>query len=174
MTEEWRPIKGYEGVYEVSNLGRVRSLDRLDSLGRRTKGVVKKLRATKNDGYVRVELKLNGKKDGRLVHRIVAETFIPNPQHKPTVNHINHVRDDNRVENLEWATPTEQNDDIMVSKIRNTQQAKVPDIMINDVIYHSKREVQRELGINRGTLTRALEKGLKTVVHNKEVFYIGE
>lgn len=174
MTEEWRPIKGYEGVYEVSNIGRVRSLDRLDNLGRRTKGIIKKLRTTKNDGYVRVELKLNGKQDGRLVHRIVAETFIPNIQHKPTVNHINHIRDDNRIENLEWATPTEQNDDIMVSKIRNTQQAKVPDIIINGITYHSKREVQRELGINRGTLTRALEKGSKTVVHNKEVFYIGE
>ena len=99
--EVWKDIKGYEGVYQVSNQGRVRSLDRLNSAGKRMKGSIR--RQSKNsNGYLYVNLCLNGKSFNCSVHRLVAITFIPNPDNKYTVNHKNENKEDNRVENLEW------------------------------------------------------------------------
>jgi hypothetical protein len=110
MTEIWKDIKGYEGYYQVSNLGNVKSLDRKLWNGfvfHEVKGKVMKVR-TEKDGYLRCNLSKNGKmKDGRI-HRLVAEAFIPNPKNKPTVNHNNTDVTDNSVTNLEWATHKEQ------------------------------------------------------------------
>ena len=101
--EEWRDIKGYEGLYMVSNLGRVKSL--VGSYGRtRIKILDQKPDA---HGYKRVALYKNGNKEYFKVHRLVAGAFIPNPNNLPCVNHkiddYEH-RSDNRVENLEWCT----------------------------------------------------------------------
>ena len=100
MQEEWRDIIGYEGLYQVSNLGRVKSFWR----GReRIKKPVKAF-----NGYLHIELfKKGGKRKGFTVHRLVASAFIPNPLNKREVNHVNGVKTDNRVENLEWATSSE-------------------------------------------------------------------
>ena len=110
--EEWRPVKGYEGLYEVSNHGRVRSLDRWQynpvaathrtfHEGHVMNGVVSKR------GYRMVGLRQeSGKRKNCLVHRLVATTYIPNPDNLPFVNHKNYDQLDNRVENLEWCTPT--------------------------------------------------------------------
>lgn len=96
MIEIWKEIKGFEGRYEISSEGRVRNMK---------KGNI--LVASKNEkGYLR--LRLGRGKDYR-VHRLVAEAFIPNPNNKPCVDHINAIRDDNRVENLRWVTHTENN-----------------------------------------------------------------
>lgn len=92
--EKWRPIKGLEGKYEVSDVGRVRSL---------VFGKPKIMCQTNGLGYQMVNI--NKKPIG--VHRLVAEAFIPNPENKPFVNHINGDRRDNAVENLEWVTPQE-------------------------------------------------------------------
>lgn len=96
MTEEWRDIEGFDGVYQISSLGRVRSFK--TGKERFLKGSVY------NTGYKTITLRHNGKDCQKLLHRLVAETFIPNPENKPEVNHINCKRDDNRVENLEWVT----------------------------------------------------------------------
>ena len=110
MKEIWKDIKGYEGYYQVSNLGNVKSLDRKLWNGfvfHEVKGKPMKVR-TEKDGYLRCNLSKNGKmKDGRI-HRLVAEAFIPNPKNKPTVNHYNTDVTDNSVTNLEWATHKEQ------------------------------------------------------------------
>lgn len=99
--EEWKDIKGYEGLYQVSDLGRVRSLDRLSADGRRLKGQF--LKPYKNKGgYVCVTLCKNGQIKGFQIHRLVAEAFIPNPDNFPQVNHRNERRDDNKAFNLEW------------------------------------------------------------------------
>lgn len=99
MEEIWKSVKGYEGFYEVSSLGRVRSVDRVDLRGWRRKG--KMLKPCHNNyGYEIVNL-CNTLK---LVHRLVAEAFIPNPNNYPIINHKNEVKDDNRMENLEWCT----------------------------------------------------------------------
>lgn len=99
---EWRPIKGFEGLYEVSNLGQVKSLNY-----NRTKEA-KILRLCKNkDGYLCVHLHKNGKGYAKKVHRLVTAAFIPNPEGKTEVNHIDGNKTNNRVENLEWATHSE-------------------------------------------------------------------
>ena len=93
--EIWKDIKGYEGLYQVSSLGRVKSLKN---------GEYKIMKTAKDAcGYPHLTL-LN---KSHRVHRLVAEAFIPNPDNKPCVDHINTIRDDNRVENLRWCSHRE-------------------------------------------------------------------
>ena len=105
MIEEWRPIEGYEGLYEVSNTGQVRSVDRyvIDSLGHRRFYKSKILSLLKGEyGYIQVNLYCNGKNKKCLVHRLVIEAFLPNPDNLPEVNHLDEDKTNNRVDNLEW------------------------------------------------------------------------
>ena len=113
--EIWRNIEGYEGLYQVSNIGRVRSLDRYDNRGRKRKGQIKKGSVNKY-GYLLIGLKKNGKQKTYGVHRLVASAFIPNPENKPHIDHMNTIRDDNRVVNLRWVTPSENNNNELTRK----------------------------------------------------------
>lgn len=98
--EIWKDVVGYEELYQVSNLGRVKSFRRSPN------GVILKKRVGGNL-YDRAYLGCKDKSGDFNVHRLVAEAFIPNPENKPYINHINGIRDDNRVENLEWCTASE-------------------------------------------------------------------
>lgn len=111
--KKWKPIVGYEGYYEISNFGNVRSCERLvnHGLGSGVRKLKSKIITPWNDnhGYQVVSLSKSGKVKKYKVHRLVAEAFIPNPDNKPTINHINEIRNDNHVANLEWATYQENN-----------------------------------------------------------------
>ncbi|MBP3931432.1 MAG: NUMOD4 motif-containing HNH endonuclease [Peptostreptococcaceae bacterium] len=103
MVEVWKDIEGYEGKYQVSNLGRVKSLR--DSHGKYRELIM--TGRNEGHGYLKVSLYKNGKSKGIKIHRLVAITFIPNPKNKTDINHINGIKSDNRVENLEWCTKGE-------------------------------------------------------------------
>lgn len=111
--EIWKDIKGYEGIYQVSNLGRVRSLDRVNERGRKKKGMLLKPKL-KRDGYVDVHLtfKDKGKDQNIKIHRLVAEAFMPIPEELKKwygtqylqINHKDENKQNNCVDNLEWCT----------------------------------------------------------------------
>lgn len=107
MDEEWREIPSYEGLYEVSSLGRIRSMDKVIDLyngGSYTRKGTERKPCVNKDGYYRINLCKKGVQKLHAVHRLVAKAFIPNEQGLPEVNHINENKLDNRVENLEWCT----------------------------------------------------------------------
>lgn len=102
MTEEiWRSVVGYEGLYEVSSYGRVRSLDRYDGRNHFIKGRIMKQNNDRRN-YMSIQLCLNGKIKKYFVHRLVAQTFIPNYDNLPEVNHKDENPGNNNVDNLEW------------------------------------------------------------------------
>ena len=109
MNEIWKPIRNFETYYLVSNLGRIKSLKRKIWNGIKyfdKKEIILKPHFTKKK-YLSIGLRRNNLSSGHMVHRLVAKAFIPNPLNKKTVNHINGIKDDNRVENLEWNTVKE-------------------------------------------------------------------
>lgn len=148
MIEEWRPVEGYEGLYEVSNLGRVRSVDRyvVDSLENRRfyKGKVLSP-GIRPDGYLFVILSCNGKSKTINVHRIVAQAFIPNFDNLPMVNHKDEDKSNNRVDNLEWCN----------AKYNNT--------------YGTRQDKVRETAIKNGYWT-GLRSGLSRDEYNKNYY----
>ena len=92
--EVWKPIKGYESLYEISNRGTIRKINN------------KKLKMPHKHrmGYLKVMLYSNGKEKSFYLHRLIAKAFIPNPKNYPCVNHINGTKNDNSINNLEWCT----------------------------------------------------------------------
>lgn len=161
MREEWRPIAGYEGLYEVSNLGSVRSLDRI--VKSKGNGVAKikgkRLKQIARTGdYLDVSLSKSGTHKIIRVHRLVAYAFCEKPIGCDQVNHKNEVRTDNRACNLEWCT----------SRYNNNYNDRPKRIGISlgmpvigrspngDVVkFHSASEAERALGINN--VTRCLK-----------------
>lgn len=110
MMEKWVPIKGYEGYYEVSSEGNVRSVDRVirykNGHYQRFKSRILKPKITMQ-GYEQVDLSKNNKVKQVKVHRLVAENFVSNPYGKPQINHIDGIKLNNSVRNLEWCTASE-------------------------------------------------------------------
>lgn len=111
--EQWLPVVGYEGLYDVSNCGRVKSLDRRVTTKRKVQingfFVKGKIKPSFDDGkgYRRVEISKNGNNRKIFVHRLVAEAFLPNPKNKPQINHTKGQKSNNVVWQLEWATKSE-------------------------------------------------------------------
>lgn len=125
--EVWKDVPVYDGLYQVSSLGKIKVPPRWckSKLGSRQLRNGKEL-VTRNmrDGYIQAGLTINGKWKGHPVHRLVASAFIPNPQNKPCVNHVDGNKKNNNVENLQWVTHKE-----------NTRHA-----ILNDLIKRPKGE----------------------------------
>ena len=108
MSEQWKDIKGYEGIYQVSTLGRVRRLaGEIETERGKRYLPVRIKKAILVDGYLYYTLYINDIEERCAAHRLVAAAFIPNPENKPHVNHLNGDKTDNRAENLEWCTRSE-------------------------------------------------------------------
>ena len=148
----YKSINRYEGIYEINELGKIRSVDRIveckDGSIRKYKGKELKLLMDQG-GYVMVGLHKNGIIKMMRVHRLVAETFLQNPDNLPEVHHKNHDKKDNRARNLAWVTRDEQRDDHWTkaqSKAQGTRLRVVGHGI--DKIFISAHEVERELGIS--------------------------
>lgn len=124
--EEWKDIEGYEGLYQISNQGRVKSL----KFGR------EKIRKSikQKSGYFLVQLHDNGKREHKLVHRLVAQAFIPNPQKLPEVNHKDEDKSNNSVENLEWCD-RKYNANYGTVTIRHSKRVVQIDPQTSDVVH---------------------------------------
>ena len=144
MYEIFMPIKDYEDTYAVSNLGRVKNI--------KTGKILKQWK--KDTGYMCIGLTKNGKTKTYLVHRLVLETFKANPNNKPQVNHINEDKTDNRLNNLEWATPAENAN----HGTRNKRMADKLSISVycitNNTVYPSAHEAARQLNLHSGSITK--------------------
>lgn len=119
MVEEWKDIEGWEGIYQVSNLGRVKSLERKRADGRTYKEIIKK-QGLNNKGYPTVFLKANGRYKNCTVHRLVAKAFLLKVEGKEFVDHIDGNPKNCRVDNLRWCTFTE-NCNFPIAKINQSR-----------------------------------------------------
>ena len=158
--EIWKDVVGYEGYYQVSNLGRVKSLNYRGS--KKEKILATNLERT---GYVRTHLCKEGQHKTIRIHRLVAEAFLPNPDHKNCIDHINTNRADNRVENLRWVTHEENcNNDLTRKNNGNKAVCKCRKVMCIEtgVIYNSIIEVERQLGILHSDISKCCNGTRKT------------
>lgn len=146
MEEIFKDIKDYEGLYQVSNLGRVISLPKNDGNGNRLRELKHDLNVLKCGTYSRVTFSKFGKTKRFSVHRLVAEAFIPNPENKPMVNHIDNNPQNNHVTNLEWCTHTEN----MLHSSKQGRQDKVRSLggraLADKVIAEGIKKYQQLLG----------------------------
>jgi len=170
-TENWKPLKDYEGLYEISNMGRVKSLVKK---GNNTQ----KIRKTGLDvatGYTNVQLRKNNKPLTKRVHRFVAEAFVPNPDNKPVVNHKDGNKKNCKANNLEWMTYSENT----LHSFKNGLQRKIfgnknyitkikdQDVLkIRELINQGKtnKEIAKIYGVNPSQISR-----IKTGQRRKEL-----
>ena len=163
--ETWQDIEGYEGIYQVSDLGNVRSLDRELADGRKLKGRPRKPVPDK-DGYSRVVLNKNGKQGNFPIHRLVAQAFIPNPDNKPEVNHTQGVKTDNRASELEWCTSKENTGHAMKTGLLNLAgegngSAKLTEDDVQHIRWLAAEGVKqgvlaREWGVGQGSISNVV------------------
>lgn len=174
MEEIFESIKGYEGMYEISNFGRVKSLQKTTKFGLRFKTYPEKilLPQNNNNGYLKVIL--GGK--NKYIHRLVAEAFIPNPENKPQVNHKDGNKKNNHVDNLEWATSKEDSDHKHSmglvdysklsrkgitngnSKLTNEDVKRIREVYL--ARKYSRRKLAKEYSVSVNTIDKILDRTL--------------
>lgn len=162
--EIWKEIPGYEGYFEVSNLGNFRSKDReVFSRWGGTRNYPGKMLKTElmQDGYSRIVLMKDAIRKRYMCHRVVAETFLPNPEGKPYINHIDGNRSNNCVNNLEWCTQSENEQhsiSVLGKSMKNKTFPKKVKCVELDTIFPSMKKAVEFLGNN------ACNEGIKKAI----------
>lgn len=149
MPEVWKDIKDYEGLYQISNYGRIRSLNK-------TKGRIRKQSIQR--GYYYIWLSKNSKGKMYIVHRLVAQHFIPNPLHLPEVNHKDENKLNNNVDNLEWCDAKYNSN----YGTRNERKGKPIQCIETGKIYWGARELERQTGILHNNIAKAIRNNTIT------------
>lgn len=174
--ENWKDIKGYEGFYQVSDCGRVRSLERdvFSPNGTVNRHIEEKILVPvlNNKGYSLVNLFKNGKGKLMLVHRLVAMAFIPNPENKSQINHRDEVKTNNVVENLEWCSAQENINygtrtaravqNCRSFKLENNPRARAVFCVELNKTFDCAKRVEEELGIWGSAICQACKGKIKT------------
>lgn len=154
IVEQWKPVVGYEGLYEVSSHGNVYSM--------RTKKI---LRTYNQNGYLHVHLYKNGHRKNWAVHRLVANAFIPNPENLETVNHIDENKTNNHIHNLEWMS---RGDNIRYSACnkvkKNVGKGRSKKVLCIETgqPYDSMQEAERQTGIAQSSISLCCNGKIKT------------
>lgn len=170
--EIWKDIKGYEGLYQISNQGRIKSLARKVNYMSSQRNVREKIKKTfvGSRGYERVELSRDGINKKYNVHRIVAKTFIDNPENKLEVNHKNGIKTDNRVENLEWCTSKENQ--VHAIKMGLQKPSEKQKAFISKYSRENKPKIVIQMNLNRKVLREwksAVEAEKETGISAKSI-----
>lgn len=168
MNEIWKDVEGYEGRYQISSCGRVKSLSRKMWNGKvwwqSEEKVLTNFKKSKGNDYVYVNLKKNNKGKKFYIHRLMARAFIDNPLNKKQVNHINGIKYDNRLDNLEWVTHQENVDHMWDkklttnygetatnSKLSNKEVIRIFNLKDSDI---TQTELAKEYGVSIKTIGR--------------------
>ena len=159
MTESeiWKDVVGFEGLYKVSNKGNVFSVERKDSQGQKRGG--RTLKPTYHtDGYLKLDLYKNGMRKTKTVHRLVADTFIPNPNNYLEINHKDEIKTNNNVANLEWCTSKyNKNHGDRTEKARQklSKRVKAVNIETGEVITFNSTMEAGHKGYDNGAVSKA-------------------
>ena len=148
--ELWKNITGYEGTYQISNMGRVRNI---------ISGKILKNQITRY-GYPFVQLWHSEKIEQPRIHQLIARAFIDNPKNLKVVNHINGIKTDNRIENLEWCTSSYNNFHAIKTGLRKPYQRQIID-KNTGILYDSILSAAAAFGVNKNTLGHWLRGRMK-------------
>lgn len=168
MEEIWKDIEEYEGLYQISNLGRVRSLNHFRENrqgGYEQKGRIRKIYNSKTYSYIR--LSKNGKTKTYTIHKLVANVFLEKVKGKKYINHIDGNKHNNKINNLEWCTSSENQKHALTTGLRN-KNARAIKIMQCTIegktikIWESLMEASRKTGIKEGAISNCINQKGKT------------
>ena len=173
MKEIWKDIEGYKGIYQISNQGNVKSLNRIARSGKKVKEKILK-KAQDKDGYILFTLCKNGTQKTVKAHRLVATAFIPNINNKPCVNHLNGIKNDNTVTNLEWVTVSENTQHSYNNKLQGKgSKHGRSTLTVEDVknIRATVGKTQKELALQFNSYQSVIGRILRNETYTESIYY---
>ena len=171
MEEIWEDIKNYEGLYQASNLGRIRSRYKYNSRSNNNANLsdkykmIKPIQISRTNNYLKVSLVKNKKAKQIRVHKIIAETFIDNPYNKLEINHKDGNKHNNKVDNLEWCTTKENIRHAYKNNLMKHKKIKMTNPISNEIkIFNNRFEISTYLNrkVYQDLITRCCNKQRKT------------